>query len=85
MKVSLKQLIQSDDKTKGRKPRLSFREENSRKLASSFSRWADGSSRATVDPLTPPDVGFGGIPWDAGDDSNELEPATGVELQSCDN
>lgn len=67
-----------------------FWEKNSHKLASSFTGWADGFTLATADPLTHQILGSSevlrdGIPWDAGDDSNELEPATGVELQSCNN
>lgn len=52
--------------------------------------WLDSSTLANSDPLTyqmfgSSEVLHTGIPWDAGDDSNEPEPATGVELQSCDN
>lgn len=52
--------------------------------------WLDGSTPANNDPLTyqmlsSSEVLRNVMPWDGADDSNEPEPATGVELQSCDN
>lgn len=55
-----------------------------------MNEWTDISILAADDPTThqmsgSSEVLHSWLPWDAGDDSNELEPATGVELQSCDN